>query len=288
MSKAAMSSTGKILAILLFLSPWLSGASGCPNLFSEAASKTGDPALLYQAQRLIDSGDFTDAITAIQSMTATGQAQRTTKVTLASAYAGRCGLVLTSLAGDLSSGIGDGSTLYPVLLSHMVTATSAEVDDCKQAETTLLSISSTASDRTSDENVLLAFVEFAKLGAILAASGVDADDNGTIDGAFDACTNDASNIVDADVQHIGTAITIAIESLSASGTAVADEITGTFTETCDAIDSALGTTGFCEQTDTSDFDATETKGLRALIKSNELGFNTCSGAVASSLACLCP
>lgn len=283
-----MRNLSNIILILMFLSPMIMGASsGCPNLFVELSSKTTDDALLYQARLYLDSRDYDLAVTAIESMTTTGKAVRETRTVLASAYAGLCGLELIDLAKSIADGVTAGTKLYPILLTAFATSTRTSVDNCKLAEDQLLAISTTASERTDDENVFLAFVEFAKLGAILGATGVDADDDATIDGAFDPCTNDATNIEDLDVQHIGTALTIALASLGASGSSVASDVTTTFSTVCSSLDTALGTTGFCDQTSPSDFDANEVKGLRALIKSNEIGFNTCGGAVASSVPCLC-
>lgn len=267
--------------------PFICGVSGCQNAFQDTADTKSDAALLFQAQLRMDEKAYGDAISLITSMSSAGFEKRETKVVLAAAYAGACGLELIALADHIASEADGGAKLYPMLLRAYPQATADHVANCKLGEATLLSISTTPSDLTPDENILLAFIEFTKIGSILAASGLDQTGDGTIDPAFDPCVDDADNIVDADVQHLGTGITLAMAALAASGTPVAEEITGVFEPLCTAVDAALGTTGFCDQTDPSDFDALEVRGLRALIKSNEIGFNTCGGAIGSSASCIC-
>lgn len=273
-----------VLALALFL-PFLLGSTGCPNIFLESAKKETDEALLFKARRHMDKREYVEAITAIQSMTTEGKSKRSVQVALASAYAGSCGVDLIDLADRVSDGAAAGQQLLATLLQIYGSATSTEVAACENAEATLLAVGATASERSADENVLLAFVEFAKIGSVLGVSGADADDDGTVDVAFESCTNDSDNISDDDVKKVGTGITIAMASLS--GTGIAGDTLSSFSAMCSTIDTVLGVTGFCEQTSGDDFDATEVKGLRALIKSNEIGFNTCGGAVGSSLACTC-
>jgi hypothetical protein len=227
-----------------------------------------------------DDRNWSSAIDAIESMSVSGQARRDTKYVLASAYAGRCGLELLSLADSIANGVG---TIWPTLLSAMRVATSVEVADCQSAESTLMSIG-TFNQLTVEENVLLAFVAFAKMGAVLAASGIDTDNDGARDGgSFNACTNNSANITSAMVKELGTGITIAASALAASGSSVASGAID-----CSALDTALGMTGFCNQVSVNDFDNNETLVLRALIKSNEIGFNSCGGSVGSSASCSCP
>lgn len=279
-----------ILAAISILS-----LSGCPNVFSESAQKTSDEALLYQANLAANTRDWTGAITIINSMTAAGRARRETRYNLASYYAGRCGMELLGFATDLVDGFGGGQLLWPVLMNMMKSATASEVADCVAAETELLAISTTPSDRTADENILLAFVEFAKMGAVLATSGADTNDDGSIEGAFDPCTDDASNIEDANIQKLATGLTIGITSLSAAGSGVAGDALGDIDAMCDAVDTFMAQPAgtFCGQTAEADFTGSELLVMRALIKSAEVGFNTCSGPLGQTAAgtasdCHCP
>jgi hypothetical protein len=266
--------------------------SGCKNAFDEFADKKTDDALLFDANALADDRNWTAAIAKIGQMTAAGQADRTTKLALASFYAGRCGLDLLSLASDLSAGLGGGINLMPVLSKSRAGSVIANADDCETAEKTIQSISLAPASRTEDENVILAMIEFAKLGAVLVSSGVDANGDGVID------TNHANTCALTTVpggqtvspaQRIGAALTNAIKSLSASGSTVGGSSTATMNAMCTSLDSAFGV-GFCNQFLPTNFTAGSGKddAMAALILSNEIGYNLCGGTLMSSAACTCP
>jgi hypothetical protein len=265
----------------IILVPWIMGVSSCPNALSEFADKKSDDALLFDARTSIDKRDWTSAITSINSMTSSGLAKHDTKIALASAYAGRCGLDLILLADAVSSQI-SSTKIWPILMKFMNGVSSTA--DCKTAEATALTVAS--ADRTSDDNVFLAFVEFAKMGAVLAVSG--ANSSGSISGSFNSCTNNAANILDADVGELGTGLTITVSALNAAGSTIGGTTISTVSSLCTTIDGLTGTPGFCNKTTAAQFSANELLAIRALIKSNELGFNTCSGAVFSTGACSCP
>lgn len=279
----------KALIILACL-PLLSGFSGCTNIFEEASGKESDEAYEYEAAMLADRKDWTGAITAIGKMTPGAQARRNTQGTLASYYAGRCGLDLLGLAISVADGI-SANKLWPVLLSSMKGHNAADLADCQQAEQILLTIEPLASSRSSEENVLLAFIEFAKMGVIFSSSNADLDGDGALDAAFNACST--SDISDSAVQHLGTGLILGATSLTASGSTAAADAVSAVTVMCNAVDTFLGSSDFCDSTDPSDFTGVKLLALRSLIKSNEIGFNTCNGTIGQNNAgtaqdCLCP
>ncbi len=278
--------------ILLCCLPVIMGATGCPNAFLESANKTSDEALLFSAEIRANASDWTGAIADISKMTTGGLAKRETKTALASYYAGRCGLNLLRFADSLKNGVG---TIWPLLAHTMIGATASQFNDCKTAETTLLSINAVPAARTNDENMLLAFVEFAKMGADLVSTGADANGDGALDAGFDPCMT--ASIPDASVQELGTGLTIAMSSLGASGSSVAGSTSATFASLCATIEGSgpgqFGMTGFCSTTTASGFNASAVLALRALMKSNEVGFNSCSGTIGTDPVgtvndCVCP
>ena len=282
---------------MIFVLPWLMGATGCPNGLSEFADKKTDAAYLFQAQMYADKSDWTNAIAQIGLMTATGQAKADTKAALASYYAGRCGLDLLTLADAINNGI-SSKTLWTILLSTYKAGTSTNLTDCKTAETTMRSISSTFSGLTSDQNVELAFIEFAKMGVVMAsAAKLDANHDGTIDGSLDAGTGtfdacDSTHITDALVGELGTGLTIAMSALSASGGSIASSVTTSYNTLCSTL-ATYGYSSLCTTYTSSGFSSTDLLALRALIKSNEIGFNTCSGSFGQNSTgrgndCTCP
>jgi len=271
------------------------GTAGCQNILSESAQKTTDQALLYEAQKLIDREEYGTAIETIGSMSASARELRNVKRVLASAYAGVCGLNLLELADALSNSSSDSgsgssaSTLFQMLLSIYKEGTAASVAACNEAENTLLGISATASSRTVDENVLLAFIEFVKIGVVLEINADKADHDGSVDGAFDSCASDATGISDLDVGEIGTGLTIALSSLQAASVNTATGATGSIAALCSTLDATIGVfdpsySGFCDKTDPTAFNAVELKALRSLTRSNEIGLKTCDDTLVN---CLC-
>lgn len=268
-----------LLVVLLFVGA-LTGACS-RNAFYESAKRDTDAALLFEARKLMNTSDWTGAITSIQAMSATGRAQRETKAALASAYAGRCGLNLVNFADDVANA---GSTnFFNVFLSTFQSAGSTHVADCQLSESTILSISTTASDRTADENVFLAFAEFAKIGAILATYA-DTDDNGTADVGFNSCNT--AHLPDAMLREIGTGLTIAVASLTASGGSVAASLSSSISSACSTLAGVNPAYDFCSITSTSSFSANQVKAIGGLVKSTDNpGVGTCAGNLA---ACVCP
>lgn len=259
-------------------------ATGCPNVFLESANKTSDDALLFSAEQHANNNEWSAAITDISGMTTSGQAKRETKQALASYYGGRCGLNLLNLAQSLKDN-SPSTQLWPIVMRFMVNATLAQLADCKLGEQTILSIDIVATNRNANENVLLAFLEFVKMGAALESSNADANHDGVVDGTFDACST--TDIVDTSVQELGTGLTIMARALAASGFG-ASGITTLVASLCATMETYQ--TGFCDTTSAAAFvpGSAAMKALRALMKSNEIGFNSCGGSLGSSLACSCP
>lgn len=282
----------KSLLLLICSTGFLFGTSACKNVFEEASSKTTDDAYLYAASLYADRKEWTAAIDSLQLMTPEGQSKRENRVTLASYYGGRCGLEILGLALDIADGI-TNTKLLPLLMKSMKGKTGGNFTDCKQAETILTSVGATPADRTPNENVLLAFVEFAKIGVTLASSNADPDHNGILDGAtvFNSCaTNDISDLM---VGEMGTGIFIGSLSLAASGSTAAADAISSIATMCTAIEAQPGAAGICAKTDPTQFGALEIQALRALIKSIEIGFGRCGGAIGSygpgtSDDCVCP
>jgi len=271
--------------VFAITAPFLMAATGCPNAFVESAQKTTDDALLYSAEQHANANDWTSAISDINAMSTSGKAKRETKAALASYYAGRCGLNLLNFAQTIKDNM-PAQTLWPVSLSAQAGATASRLTDCISAEQTLVSIDSVATNRTADENIELVFIEIAKMGAALAQSNADANHDGVIDGGFNACSS--TDISDAAVQELGSGLILAVNALQASGSSFGSGISSSVGSMCTTIEALPGMAGFCSHTAASDFTGNLLLGLRALIKSSEVGFNICGGTVGSSGACTCP
>ncbi|GEM_PF-1787821 len=251
---------------------------GCHNVFSDLANKTTDDALFYQAQQQINASNYDGAVSTIQTMSNGGQAARSTRDLLASAYAGSCGLNLLGLSTALSS-LGN-NTLFQSLLTQYQSGVALQVTKCGSAESVLKALS----NRTPDESLLLAFTELVKIGRQLSIVA-DLNHDGFADATFDSCA-----MSDADATIVGTGVTTFLLAITTSNLPIASGVTATLNTTCTTIDQALaiaspGYSGFCTKTT---FTSTELKAFKSLIRSNELGLKTCQAGSGDFMSCICP
>lgn len=268
----------KEILIAVLMTPWILGASGCPNAYEEFADQTSDEALFFKAQTEIDIPDYNRALATLTKASPKGLSTRRGRLVRASAYAGRCGLDLLDLATRISN-IGT-ATLYSVLLPafRSVATASTAPADCLLAEQDIVAIPASAAK--SDDYVFLTFNSFAKIGTLLAKVA-DTDDDGLIDPSFDPCTT----MTDADVRQIGTGLTLAILGITNSGITL--NTGSAFTDLCARLAVLSGTSSICTKTAAASFSAAELLALRSMMKGNEIGFNTCGGSTGSSSSCSC-
>lgn len=258
---------------------------GQHNFLEEFGKKDTNEALFYEAKLSIDAGNYSDAISAFESMTSDYKSQRDIAIWHASAYAGRCGLDYLALLKSLDD-IGT-DTLFTFLMKSYSGGTSTNIDDCESAEAIIKGIGDAAA-RTTDENMLMIFLSFAKVGQILSVHG-DTDNNDTADSTFNAC--DATDISDDQVTGVGTGVANMMTSLSAisgDSTVGSDQLTSAEGACSDMETEMGGVYAFCNNTNKSDFDtAEEIKGVRTLIKEDSaIGLGAdCNGDVS---ACKCP
>jgi hypothetical protein len=263
----------KTIVPIVFCLPWIVGASGgCPNVYQSFAQTTSDPALLFQAQQLINSGNYTGAITTIGNMTSAGQATHDATVLLSTAYVGRCGLDMLGLATSIAN-MGT-TTLFNTLETVFSGATASTKSDCDTADVLMTGLP--ASELSPDDDVFLAFVELAKIGTTLVTSGATT--------AAYTCSTMAS----ADVRQVGSGLTIAYNSLVASGAVIAAPIITAMKALCTVIASPPASDAtFCTTTNPASFTSNELDVIETLIGANEIGVNSCGGASYTG-SCHCP
>ena len=275
----------QVVTLLLLSISFLS----CKNILDEFAKKDTDEALLIQAKIQMNSSLWTEAIATFAQMSTAFRDRRDVRIQHAKAYAGRCGLDLLGLFETLSNNL-SSSRLYPILLSALSGATTTHADDCIAAESLMLGISTVAANRTVEENTTLAFISFAKMGAIMAAFADDAVPvNGTVDADFQPCQNNTTpGMPNAYVAELG--LSIASESLSeaisSGGLSGADEL-AVVTNTCTLM-AGLGANNFCGSTAAQILaDASKLDGVRFTLRDTAvIGIG---GAVTCSLpVCACP
>jgi hypothetical protein len=251
----------------------------CTNILSSVANKNTDEAIVFDAQQDMNSLSYTAAITKLLSLSASYQTRRDVQGLLAAAYAGRCGLNLLTFAQSIAS---LGATTPMVdFLSQMSVSSAAKEVDCETAETILTTLGSTPATRTADENVLLAFIDFAKIGSILSQYA-DVNHDGAPDPAFDPCN--VALLPDAEARQIATGLTIAIGSLQ--GLSIASGITASVTGYCTSLKNLPGMIDPCSKTTTAAFTVSEIKAINGLVKTNFFGVGSCADATLAT--CVCP
>jgi hypothetical protein len=243
------------------------------NVLEKLSNKGTDDALYYAAQQQLNSRDFTGAISTISTLSASYRGQRSVQFLLASAYAGRCGLEFIPLANALTT-MTSGTTLMDVLLTQL--APVAQTSDCQTAEATLRALSPSNSGVFTDPNEALqmATIAMAKVGSILAiATGTHA---GALNSSFDPChvtaaSTDTSGLSPADVDQIGTGLTLAYNNL---------QVNPSFATAISAMGSACLTAkgppisdDVCSKT-TPGFNATELLAIRNLVDYQSVGIGT--------------
>ena len=249
------------------------------NFYDELADKEDEDALFFDAKAALDEQNYSQAITLINSLSDDYKTGRDVKFTLASAYAGRCGLNFIDLAENLGSAGATG--LFGLLMQAFPGSTDAAITDCIAAEDTIESVATDPGVRTVDENLLMAFISLTKIGVVVNRYA-DTNDDGSPDGGFDHCSN--TDFPEADVRQVGTGFSHAVLSLTAAGTSVGGDSLTALTDVC-AADPNLAT--LCTITDPAVFDANAVKGIRAAVAANELvGIGSCANTVANCfLAC---
>ncbi len=265
------------LGILLFLIP----IAGCErNVLREFSKVDTDEALLFDARQAINRGNYDLAIAKFDMISAAFAARRDVVVLRASAYAGRCGLDFLELVqalGDLAS-----QRLFVFFMSTYVEAEIEDIQACLDAEDLLKSLGPDAADREVDENLLMVFLSFVKIGRVLSFVA-DTNNDGTLDAGFDAC--DANDFPTQAVAEVGTGLALVLTSLAAAGTNIAGSQLTLITDICDQIDNINPAYNFCAITDRDNLNADHLRGIRTLVNENQaIGVGSCNGDV---LTCLC-
>ena len=255
------------------------------NILETFGDPTTDEALLFDAKELLDAGSYTAALAKFSEMTPEFLAEREVKILHASAYAGLCGVDFLNITEALAS-LG-ATRIFVWLVSTFPGGDATKQANCILAEDKIKSIGALGTNRTADENFLMAFVGIVKMGVILSRYGDTTPADGTADAGFDPCSGAA--IPSADAKEIATGFNIVVDALSnIGGSTVGSDVVTAVATVCASLPPPYA--GLCAapaQVLTTDIDATEEQGIRTIINEDQdigLGSN-CAGDAA---ACACP
>ncbi|WP_413560043.1 hypothetical protein [Bdellovibrio sp. HCB209] len=276
---------------------------GTENVLSEMSNKESDAAYFIDAKKKLDEMEWDSTISIVTTkMSATYQGRRDVKMILASAYAGKCGLIFVDLIHGMTNntatelfqyfmGIWGGRTVNP--------------DSCESAIAVLQGIGPAAS-RTTNENLFLALLGVARIGTNLSAK-LDA---GTPDGAKDAdatvCDEDQTGNISAwpdptplppfpavppglnhylqssDVKRVAAGLGLVFENITALTDALGGGTTidaiGDMGDACDeALQAIAGPSASCSGMVTPDDVSDEmVYAMRVMMDTSDFGFGVCS------------
>jgi hypothetical protein len=148
----------------LLISVTLVGNLSCTgeNPFKDLASnRNSDQALFEDAQKLLDSRNYTAAIEKILATTPAFQAQSRVKDSLAGAYAARCGMEFLTFVTNLTGG--SSQSFYKLAMNGFVQVDTSNFADCVQARDIVKSVGNVG-QRSASENLFLAILGMAMLG----------------------------------------------------------------------------------------------------------------------------
>lgn len=255
----------------------------CTNVFTSFSDQETDEALFFEAQQAINALEYSRAITIIETMSVAGQAKRETRLLKSSAFGGLCGLNFLGFLDGIASG--DSTQFFVTLMNTMANADATKQSNCESAVDEIRLISTTATDRTNDENILMTVVALGTLGTILNKVA-DADNDNTVDGGFDHCTS----FSDAEVNRLVASMAETFQSLEAIGSSsVASDSMSDLSGACTALAGETPPLDFCSKTDPDTVTADERQGMKGVVGSDEsIGLGNCNGSVvacANSAGC---
>ena len=248
--------------------------TGCnQNLFDEITDKDTDVARFFQAKQEINKKNFTEAIDLMDQLEPDFLNDRERLSVYASAYAGRCGLDFLGLFTSVREGV--RGSLLGVLMGAFKESSKRGIgghEDCTKAVQILEGLGD-ENLRDGNENLLIAFISFARIGSILDAFA-DEDNDGAVDTDFNQCVNDEENLPEAQVREIGASFATALLSLGALGTNYATGATDSIESLCNT-GGAISLSTLCTKTDPAAFTPEEVRALRYMIGSRDLGIGSC-------------
>jgi hypothetical protein len=270
--------------LVVFLGFCFLVTSSCAkNLFDELADKKDPKAVVFEAKKALNKRRYAEAIQILEELDPAYLAKRDVAFILASAYVGRCGLNFIRFLGNLQNDAGSG--FFGMLMGAFPQAVVDDIDFCVTAEQIIQNVVDDPVDRTLDENFLMLFVSFAKIGVALNAVA-DTDDDGSVDVGFNHCS--AASISNNNVAEVGTGFANALISLTYVGSLLGGDLSS-LTQACDdlvAINPQLAV--ICTLTDKTQYTQNMLLALRAVIGSQSFGIGSCTNNQGEIQDCICP
>ncbi len=256
------------------------------NIFETTANKDKDSALFHKAQYQLDRLEFAESIKTLKSMTTDFQAKAEFKRILASAYAGKCGLLFLSFF----KAVGEAGSV-PLFQIFMKAFTQKAVDpaSCYEAAVIMREIGSSASVRSSEDNLFLAILSMAMIGSYIK-SKADVDStgglgDGVVDTTFNSCDAQEAApgqafLTDDDVKSVVVGFSLLLENIAylsavAAGNSAATAVTD-FLEKCNIVAAGSGGDNPCLKFTIADVTQPNVIAFRNILKTSTAGLGDCT------------
>ena len=259
----------KMFFVFLFSISFLVGCSA--NFLKELADKNADDAIIYDAQKAVNEQNYDSAIDLLTvKLSASGQTQVAARETLASAYAGKCGLNFIDFVDGLASA-SSGSAFG--LVSSPFVGTVVYPNYCLLSLQTLDLIGPTET-RTTDQNAFASVVGMVLMGS---ATRLHTDNDPTDGDGNEDATDISCTLTDAQVDNVILGYGYMAKNFSALST---DQIGSSSSDTIsDSIDACAQVAGSsCEITDPAAITNDLRKTMRDLLNTIEYGVGTADGS----------
>lgn len=264
-----------VFKVLLFSMILLLSGSCTDNLLSEFADESDDDAIIEQVKIYVSDGNYTKAIQMCSNLSSAGQANAEARYTCASAYAGHCGLNTISFLTDIA---GISGNIMQDFVGFTGTATTAQAASCDTAQNLLEGIG-TASQRTSNQNILMVLVGLKKLQVYLESEG-DANSNDDItDDGINTCSS-AGYLNDTEITNLASALWEIKESAGFTSSSDLQNLQTVIETACSVLDAVNPIYDYCTAADADTFTANQLMGVRATIaESSSFGTADCGAAL---------
>jgi hypothetical protein len=199
----------KFLTILMISTQFLA----C-NLFQDFADKTSRDAMMAEAERQIDKGDYKSAIAILNALTLQFPADPEIATLSSSAYAAAGGIGLMDIGFNIASMATSANPTdrpFEAYLSLIAAPTATELGYSLAARDSLIGFSSDPAKRTNEMNMYLTILSYGIVGTILSVRADINPNDDITDTAFDC-----NSISDDDTKEVIYTYAIARQSAAAS------------------------------------------------------------------------
>ncbi len=269
---------------IIFLLLLVFSLCGCGyNILSNTSNKETDEALFHDAQVLVDDSQFLLALDKFALMSDSFKTQYDVRKVYIGALAGQCGLKFLSFFDTISNGDSSSTTLFQFFMSAFVDKTVAP-SYCALAEREVISIGATAALRSSDDNLFMAILMMAKLGAYVRDNadrdGTNSLGDGTVDAGFNACDSSApafgqDYFEDDEIKEIVVGFGLLLENITSVGSGGTTDAVSQFQDACNLIEAGTGNNP-CGRTAVADVTTDDVAAFRDILSTSDVGIGTCT------------